>query len=291
MSSASTSLSATAPTVPDLSRLRPNAVDDLVRIGRDRDGGYVVPSRVLTTTDVLVGLGVETDWSFEADFLARSSAKSLVAVDGTVHRRKFAGRVVSSAFDFAVRVVRRNWGSAGAAFAIGKENLTILRDFTRFFGRRNHHFVSRMLMGSTGPNAITWGELRDHHWTQDGKRQRVFVKMDIEGSEYDVLPFLDDNSDEILCLIVEFHDLDSRAEDFHRCIERLSRAFCIVHVHGNNCAPLIGATAVPTVLELTFLNRSQMTAAEQVTHSARSYPLADLDRPNHTPYKDYPLQF
>ena len=43
---------------------------DLVRIGRDYDGGYLVSQTDIEKSEVLIGLGLYDDWSFESDFVA-----------------------------------------------------------------------------------------------------------------------------------------------------------------------------------------------------------------------------
>jgi len=42
--------------------------DDLTRIGRDHDGGYLISLADLMASDTLIGLGINDDWSFERDF-------------------------------------------------------------------------------------------------------------------------------------------------------------------------------------------------------------------------------
>ena len=44
------------------------SASDLVRIGRDNDGGYLVSKSDIEKSDVLIGLGINDDWSFERDF-------------------------------------------------------------------------------------------------------------------------------------------------------------------------------------------------------------------------------
>ena len=44
---------------------------DLVRIGRDNDGGYLVSKSDIEKSDCLIGLGINDDWSFEEDFLSQ----------------------------------------------------------------------------------------------------------------------------------------------------------------------------------------------------------------------------
>ena len=57
---------------------------DLQRIGRDMDGGYLVPTIALEVSSRLITFGVGPDWSFEEDFLARSTRNEVFAYDFSV---------------------------------------------------------------------------------------------------------------------------------------------------------------------------------------------------------------
>ncbi|MDB2668324.1 hypothetical protein N9Y74_00395 [Alphaproteobacteria bacterium] len=50
--------------------LEPTECADLIRLGKDFDGGYLVSRRDVDASDGLIGLGVSNDWSFERDFRA-----------------------------------------------------------------------------------------------------------------------------------------------------------------------------------------------------------------------------
>jgi hypothetical protein len=90
-----------------LAALQPHALPDLVRIGRENDGGYLIPERVISKTDVLIGLGIEADWSFEQDFLSRNPRTVLAAVDESVGTYQFlrrsAANVIRALKCFATR--------------------------------------------------------------------------------------------------------------------------------------------------------------------------------------------
>ena len=43
-------------------KLRPIAVDDLIRVGRANDGGYVLPRKLATDCLYLISYGIRTDW-------------------------------------------------------------------------------------------------------------------------------------------------------------------------------------------------------------------------------------
>ena len=45
----------------------------LERIGKENDGGYVIPSKSIADTDHLFSFGMYDDWSFESDFKKKKS--------------------------------------------------------------------------------------------------------------------------------------------------------------------------------------------------------------------------
>jgi acyl carrier protein len=96
--------------------------------------------------------------------------------------------------------------------------------------------------------------------------------MDIEGSEYDVLPAILADADRITGLVIEFHEVGSRWAHFRTVLEALSGPFAVVHVHGNNWGPLVPGTTVPDVLEVRLLHRRLMTAEELNSVAADPLP-------------------
>ena len=52
--------------------LNPRKFQDLIRIGKDNDGGYIVRSQDIEDTRNLISLGISFDFSFEEDFLKRT---------------------------------------------------------------------------------------------------------------------------------------------------------------------------------------------------------------------------
>lgn len=121
---------------------------------------------------------------------------------------------------------------------------------------------------------------------------RLILKIDIEGSEWDVFDALAgavvDRFAQIVC---EFHD-------FHRILEadwrdravrvltKLNGSHTVVHIHGNNFRPIIsiGDILIPEVIELTFV-RSRSYAT---TDAQAEFP-GPLDNPNNSRRLDYYL--
>jgi hypothetical protein len=73
----------------DLSQLRVVDGGEQVRLGRARDGGYVLPERVVGTCSALVSLGISTEWSFEADFARRNRTAPILGFDHSISAKKF----------------------------------------------------------------------------------------------------------------------------------------------------------------------------------------------------------
>ena len=43
--------------------------NDLIRIGRNHDGGYLIAKVDIEKSDLLISFGISDDWSFERDFV------------------------------------------------------------------------------------------------------------------------------------------------------------------------------------------------------------------------------
>ena len=60
---------------------------DLVRIGNRNDGGYLVSLADVNKTDLLLGLGVLDNWTFEKQFIKLKDVP-LYTYDATISLRK-----------------------------------------------------------------------------------------------------------------------------------------------------------------------------------------------------------
>lgn len=265
-------------------------VEDLVRIGRDNDGGYVVSRRTIAAATVVLGLGVNDDWSFERDCTVLNPAIRVVAVDGSVSASLFRLHALKAAARAVFAALRLRVGDSAHALRRMVRWLRTARDFRRFFDGRTRIFHERFFATSEGPAQITWATLKPL-LTRDrpGEGPHVFVKMDIEGAEYRTLQALLPDASLITGMAIEFHDCDLLWERFAELMNALSRDFVVVHVHGNNCVPLIPGTRCPGAIEISLANRSMVPA--QATPRDVRYPLAGLDMPNLVGHPDYPLVF
>jgi hypothetical protein len=115
------------------------------------------------------------------------------------------------------------------------------------------------------------------------------LKVDIESSEYLVLADLLRHAEHVHCVVVEFHELDTRTREFTELVRRMQEHYSIVHVHGNNYAPYDPVLDFPVSVEITFLRTDLLDAPSvAITHEL---PRTDLDRPNAAGIPDHPLRF
>lgn len=236
-----------------IDQLWPIECPGLVRVGRAQDGGYVLPAAALAESDALLSFGLGDDWSFEADCVARRPGLRVDVYDPTVGPLRFFRRSLKAWF--SPRYQRDLYAS-----------------YRRLFdGRRGRHW--REWVGSrpddTGVLAAAARLLPEGG---------LLVKMDIEGAEYGVLSELVALSPRITALAIEFHDTDRRAAEIAGFARTLGATHPIVHLHGNNAAPLCADGRTPTVLELTFARRGLLPP--DLRPFAGSLPRPDLDRPN-----------
>jgi hypothetical protein len=124
-------------------------------------------------------------------------------------------------------------------------------------------FHRKMITPKPGPDAATLSDLVAEYSKSD--RPDLFLKMDIEGCEWEVL---DATPDALLAkhtqIVCEFHDLSQLLTSHfyiraRRVFEKLHRHFAVTHVHANNCMPyhLLAEIPLPDVLEISFASRAR----------------------------------
>lgn len=64
----------------------PVDVPNLIRLGRNGDGGYILPKSIVESSDGLLSFGMGRDWSFEEDYHVLKPTNPIHMYDGTVDR-------------------------------------------------------------------------------------------------------------------------------------------------------------------------------------------------------------
>jgi hypothetical protein len=255
-----------------LSDFRPVACDHLARVGGQNDGGYVVPLDAVGAADALLSLGLSHNWTFERDFKTLNPRAVIHCYDHTVS--------ALTAFEYSLGQLARFLVRFKPRYLRG---MFTWLDYLLFFRGDKVHFRQRI-----------WRDREDDSATIDDAFDRlpkgcqVFVKVDVEGSEYRILDDLLRRSRNIVALAIEFHDVDMLLEPFKSGVEKIKRDFYLVHFHANNQG---GMTPFhfPRTPEITFLNKRFFESTPMP--STRTYPDPALDRPNGAGMPDFHLEF
>jgi hypothetical protein len=122
----------------------------------------------------------------------------------------------------------------------------------------------------------------------------IFLKMDIEGSEYPWLKSLtEDQLKKFKQIVIEFHGINddswnTKLGDKIKCFEKLAETHYSIHIHGNNHGPL--TENIPDTIEVTYIRKDQIDENDLKLNSI-PLPTPGLDFPNNPDFEDYDLNF
>jgi hypothetical protein len=243
--------------VADLRRtLWPKNFSDLRRYGRNGDGGYVLPAAAFQRADALLTFGLDFDWSFERAFAAAHADAPIHVYDPTVGPRRF----ISAGF----------WALLGASYSRREwAKFRACCDYFVFF-----RFPVKHCREWIGAGAGCTGVAAAAARMPDARR--LVLKVDIEGSEYEILEQIVNLSDRMEVLAIEFHHIAAHADAIANFAARLNATHVVAHLHGNNYAPPCPDGSLPTSIEVVFVRRT----AEEIDEYAGDLPRPGLDYPN-----------
>jgi hypothetical protein len=87
------------------------------------------------------------------------------------------------------------------------------------------------------------------------KYSNIFIKMDIEGSEFEWLRSLEKKHfDNIVQMVIEFHYPSGRENEI---FQKINKEFVLVHFHANNYCGYTtsNGVSIPNVFECTYINK------------------------------------
>lgn len=266
------------------------------RLGPHNDGGYVVPEVVLEKSRMLVSLGFGHDFRFEREFLKLDPENTVLLYDSeidltaTIKKLFEAIKLYLSSVSRLVQIKSFNQRS----FQKSNNNRNSKDEVRRSFRKLKIWVFAtiRFLQLMATPRIryrkkkIVGLANRENEKSLSSilpKIQEEFiVKMDIEGSEYDVISecvHLLERSD---CLLIEFHKVGQDLNAFIRALNALKESFMITHLHLNNYSGIYNG--IPDVLEITFLHKKfidldSLTPAVEIP--------GPLDGPNNPSLPEY----
>ena len=213
-----------SPSIFDVAR--PDQNSNLVRMGSTFDGGYLVSHELNATAEFLVSLGYGFDSQFERNFVNKGNGA--VFFDDVSSNVFYLRTMYNQVFKHAIKSL--------ATLRINKAfNSGWNRPFWDWIklitNRRITYYNNRIVNTPTSKFEISLSDVLGKFL----KPKLVnLVKIDIEGSEYDLMDQIFDYSYLIAGLIIEFHDIDENQDKFTNFIEMLKKNFRIDHLHVNN---------------------------------------------------------
>lgn len=199
----------------------------LTKLGGYKDGGYVVDYVSILNSEILVSGGVGSNVRFESDFVdIKGESLKVILIDPTV-----------SIFRMIFR----------ATYHFFKKNQSGFRSFSEIFNyfyfRKKGKLISKFLNSSFDLNVLFEVELNE-------ECKNVFLKLDIEGSEYDLLDSIIEKSLNLTGVCIEFHglDIDKNVVKLEYFLERLN--FDIINISINETC--INSEGYPEILEISL---------------------------------------
>ena len=233
---------------------------NLIRLGNDNDGGYLVCREDIEKSQVLLSLGISDDWTFEADY-SKKTRNGILAFDGAITMRFWLKKILAAVFHRNPKKIC-DWYRQSKFFS-GKH---ILVNMFVGFSQHERGFISFKEIFDIFPEQIT------------GKA--VYLKVDIEGWEYRILDDLVYFAPCLTGLAIEFHDVDLNLAKIESFVN--SFPMNVVHVHANNFGYRLN-NGIPTVIEVTFSKHAKSSNAPSLPHF--------LDAPNDPNAPDYSISF
>ena len=244
----------------------------MIRLGRGCDGGYVVDRRSILRSDWLLGLGLSDDWSFEQDF--RSVVEIPISIyDGSVSSWVFARKLIQ---DVVKMPFKKLIGMR--APSTPRNYYNALREYPKFFSGQIKHYKQHVGR-DMHPKEITLKSAFDSAISKSANN--IFLKMDIEGSEYFTLDDIISESKRLSGAVIEFHNVPKRMKKILEFADKFELDIC--HVHCNNALPLNGLN-VPEIVEISF------TKFETKPFEDVQLP-NEHDNPNLMDRMDYEIRF
>lgn len=236
--------------LPNTFEIKP--ADDFVRLGKNNDGGYIISNSDINNSEVLISLGISDDWSFEENFNELKNI-TIYAYDASINKKLFYKNILENFIN--LRHPKKIFTS-----------IFKLIEYSKFFSKNNvSHIEQYVGLNTNNINYCTFDEVLNIT-----KSNNIFLKIDIEGSEYRFLDSIIQNQNRFTGLAIEFHDCDIHLKKIEEFMNNFDLR--LIHAHANNYAPIRLNDNLPLALELTFSKYSNIS---------KKKPLPNiLDMPN-----------
>lgn len=249
-------------------QFKPNHLYELIRLGKNNDGGYLAGKNSVLNSSTLISFGINDDCSFEKEF------KNLHNIDVLCYDHAVGGRFWLKKFRRALRK------SLKGEIKLLKDFFINIFNYKFFFNRSGSFFYKQRIVGKDD-NSLLSGEINIKKIINNNNlKKNLFLKIDIEGHEYEILDDIISFSSYINGLIIEFHDVDLNLNKIITFISSFDLK--LIHIHPNNSINY--RNNIPPCLEFSF-ERNPIIVSNDV------YFPHNLDQKNDKRNDDLKLNF
>ena len=205
--------------------LKPKKKFKLHRIGGPNDGGYLIGENSLKKSESLISFGIDDNWQFEKDFKTNNyNCKIQCYDDKPILKFLFKKLIIELLF---------------LPFHRRLNFIKYIKNIIDFLNiKKKICFIQKKIFYDDLDNILN-----------NTSSNNVFLKIDIEGSEYRILDEIIKNQTKIIGIVIEFHNFDYHKNVIYNFCEKLN--LDLIHIHPNNGAP-VDKYGDPIVIELTF---------------------------------------
>jgi hypothetical protein len=223
----------------------------------------------LVKTERVLSLGLGENWTFEEALAASKPGINIEVYDHTVTFYYFLKKSIKGLIKLLL---------LQESLANVKARFYRLNSYLHFWMKKDSHKHHKYRVTKSSFSSIL--EKYDQN-------SNIGLKVDIEGSEWEILRQISSRQESFSFVILEIHDFDTREEELKIFIDELSKNFYLAHLHANNFSG-VGKNGFPLVFELTFLRKIPHTSP----HQLRSFlPVSGLDSPNAKNRPDFEIYF
>ena len=205
----------------------------IIRIGAVRDGGYFVTKRLVEDAEFFISGGISYNVAFEKDFYDINPKAKLIMIDGSFNIFTYLARPFY-------------WMFFKRSFTMKIGGLIDM-----LFLKKKAVFLKKYL----GPQ-FTIKQIFDLYIKPETKG---YLKLDIEGAEYDLLDDIILIKDRLIGFAIEFHDVPDHIPAINEFVSKLNMS--VIGFNINETGGLDTAN-IPKVIELCFADKSYSTATE-----------------------------
>ena len=255
--------------------LRPIKTQELVRLGKNMVGGYVVDLSMIEKTNILITCGFGPEWSFESDFIKMKNNCNVFIYDHNLSSAPYFKEIWKYLKRFLMLKV---------PFTTLKHRLDAYKKYKFFFKLSSVKlYKEKIAYPSKNRNEADLKKVL----SRVKNNSKVFLKIDIQGNEYEIIDQIVENFQQINMLVVQFYWINKNEDQFINSIKKLKNKYEIIHIHANNHHGKL-ENGLPIMLEITLLNKKFTPMSVEYLND---FPIKGLDYSSHPNREDISFSF